>query len=105
MSSILDPNSKAHLLHLKLSVAEIKTIEMLAGNGGEMPINIAALKPLSQAVIRKMCDDGLVEVRVNSSLELNPQQRLRLTDQGRAAAQYLETLRLGPKTEVDIRPQ
>jgi len=27
VSSILDPNSKAHLLHLKLSVAEIKTIE------------------------------------------------------------------------------
>lgn len=102
MSAPLSKDGREHLRTWSLTVAEIKTLKFLRDNGGEQMIVLSDLKPLAQAVVKKLEDEDLVELAAASDLVLTRRQRLRLTDLGRRCCEYFDSLEAGPKKEIRV---
>jgi DNA-binding MarR family transcriptional regulator len=91
---------RGHLRQVGLTLPEVKTLSLLAQNGGEQRWYGEGVRPETQAMIDVLIGKNLVELveRYGKAIFL------RLTDQGRSVATQLEAMNVAPKVIVNNSP-
>jgi hypothetical protein len=96
--------SLGHLRSLAISHPQARFLDFLAGRGGEISWDWEKVeRPDAREMVADLINKGLLLEReyVTHAAQLHGRNHLRLTDQGRAVAGRLETLRASATTAAD----
>jgi DNA-binding MarR family transcriptional regulator len=91
------PIDRGHMRHVGLTLPEVKTLGLLAEQGGDIRWYGERVKPETNLMIDVLIGKGLVELVTRFGGAIH----LRLTDQGRAVAAQLEAMNVAPKVVVN----
>ncbi len=89
---MLSADGKALLRHVRLTVPEIKFVDMIAERGGELAWDWGKLTPPAADMVRGLIVKGVLVESIRASAP----SRLRLTDGGRQVVDQIRKMSVAP---------